>query len=110
MSVTLAGVGSVVPPGGVAVKMLETVPELAVTVAVTVKLIEPPFGNVGTTTDPASRLARFICPAPAPTVGHTAPPAATHAPIAVLVSPAATASLTVAPLAADGPLLVNVSV
>ena len=53
----LAGVGSVVPTGGVALKVLATLPLVAVTLAVMVKLIEPPLGRFGTTTEPASRLA-----------------------------------------------------
>ena len=60
VSVTVAGVGSVVPTGGVDVNGFATVPVVAVTFAVTVKLILPPLGRVGTTTVPASRLVMFI--------------------------------------------------
>ncbi len=110
MSLTVAGEGSVVPVGGVAAKVLVTVPLAAVTFAVTVKLMLPPFGSVGTTTVPASRLAMLSWPAPAPAVGHTAPPLAVHAPRAVLVRPVAAGSLMVAPSASFGPLLVSVRV
>ncbi len=110
VSVVVAGVGSVVPTGGVDVKVFATVPLGAVTFAVTVKLILPPFGRVGTMTVPASRLVMFICPAPAPTVGQTAPPAGVQAPIAALVSPATAGSLSVELFAALGPLFVRVNV
>ena len=110
VSVTVAGVGSVVPTGGVAVKVFATLPLVAVTLTVTLKLMLPLLGKVGTTTVPASRLAMFICPAPAPTVGQTAPPAGVHAPMAVFVKPATAASLIVALFAALGPLLVRVRV
>ena len=110
VSLTVAGVGSVVPAGGVAVKVFVTLPEVAVTVAVTVKLMLPPLGSVGTTTVPASRFVMFNWPAPAPAAGHTAPPPAVQAPSAVFANPAAAGSLIVVPLAALGPLLVCVSV
>src|SRR5438477_463974 len=106
LELLLPGVRSVVPPGGVAVKVLVTDPLVAVTVAEMVKLMLPPFGRVGTTTVPASRLAMFNWPAPAPAVGHSAPPAGVQAPIAVFESPVAAGSLIVAPPAALGPLLV----
>src|SRR5438552_950944 len=69
---------SVVPLGTVAVNVFATLPLVAVTLAVTVKLRLPPLGSVGTTTVPASRLAMLNWPAPVPVVGHTAPPAAVH--------------------------------
>src|SRR5947208_3578809 len=101
---------SVVPLGTVAVKVLATLPLVAVTLAVTVKLRLPPLGSVGTTTVPASKLAMLSWPAPGPAVGHTAPPAALHTPRAVFVKPAAAGSLRVLLLAALGPLLVRVTV
>ena len=110
VSVTVAGVGSVVPLGGVAVKMFATLPLTAVTFAVTVKLMLPQFGRVGTLTVPAARLVIFNCPAPAPAVGHTAPPAAVQVPRAVLVSPVTAGSLIVVLFAALGPLFVKVRV
>ncbi len=109
-SLAVAGVGSVVPTGGVAEKMLVTAPLVAVTFAVTVKLMLPPLGSVGTITVPASRFARLNWPAPAPAVGHAAPPAAVQAPSAVFVRPVAAGSLIVAPFAALGPLFVKVTV
>ena len=90
--------------------MFVTFPLNAVTEAVIVKLMFPPLGSVGTTTVPASRFAMFNCPAPAPAVGHTAPPPGVQAPIAVFESPAATGSRIVEPSAMLGPLLVSVTV
>ena len=57
LAVLLVVVGSVMPVGAVAVKVLVTLPVVAVTLTVKVILISPPLGKVGTTTVPASRLA-----------------------------------------------------
>ena len=110
VSLAVAGVGSDVPLGGVAVKVFVTVPLDAVMVTGMVNVMLPPFGRVGTTTVPACRLVIDICPAPAPTVGHTAPPAAIQAPIEDLVIPVAAASRIVALSAEFGPLFVKVNV
>jgi hypothetical protein len=110
VSLAVAGVGSDVPLGGVAVNVLVTNPLEAVMVTCTVKVMTPPLGRVGTTTVPASRLAIDICPAPAPTVGQTAPPPAPQAPIDALLMPVAAASRSVALSAEFGPLFVKVNV
>src|SRR6266498_1048089 len=86
VSVSVAGVGSVVPVGGAAVKVFATLPPTAVTLVVTVKLMLPPLGRVGTMTLPASRLVMFNCPAAAPAVGQIAPPEAVQVPKAVLLN------------------------
>ena len=99
VSVTVpVGLGSVVPAGSVAVTALVTEPLVAVTFAFTVKVSDPPEGNVATVT-PLSKLAGV-------TVGHTALPAATQL-TAVLVRPVAAGSVTTVPLAVLGPLLVS---
>jgi len=108
VAVLSAGVGSVVPAGEE--NVFATLPLIVVTVAVIVKLILPPLGKVGITTVPASRFAIDNCPAPAPAVGQTAPPADAQTPNAVFVNPAATGSLIVTPFAEPGPLLVRVRV
>ena len=101
---------SPIPLGGFAVKVFVTLPLLAVTLAVTVKLMLPPLGKVGTVTVPASRLAMLSWPVPVPAVGQAAPPEAEQAPNEVLFNPETAGSNKLALLASAGPLFVRVNV
>src|SRR5260221_597270 len=99
LTVLLAGVGSVVPAGGLAVAVLVSVPLAAVTVPLMVNVTLPPDGRVVTV------LVTF-CPATL-TVPQAAPPVAVPQVAVMLPIPTGTLSLKVAPSAADGPLVVS---
>src|SRR5437870_228591 len=101
LAVLLAGfesrvAGTVV--GTATLTVLVTEPLAAVTVAVIVKVSDPPDGNVASVKPDSSNAGVTVA-------GHTAPPlAAVHA-AAVFDRPAAAASVSVEPLPDDGPAL-----
>ena len=100
----LAGVGSVVPVGGVTVALLTIEPEAeALTVPVMTIVTLPPTGSVGT-------LPATLLPVTLTDAGQTAPPFAL---VQVALTPVmllGTLSLKLVPFAALGPALLTTSV
>ena len=92
--------GSVVPAGGSMVAVFVTLPEVAVTVAVTVNVTLPPLGNVGIITPGPCMAATVVAP-------QAAPPVAEPHVTLVTLRPATTGSIKNAPFAALGPLFVT---
>lgn len=101
-AVLLPVLGSMVVAGTLMVAALTTLPPVAVTVAVTVKVRVPPDGMLGS----ASPLSRLDTPGDA---GQVAPPVAAAQLTPVLVRPAATGSVRVAAVE-FGPALLTVRV
>ena len=102
--VLLPGVGSVTPVGGATVAAFVTLPEVAVTLALTVKTRLPPAGRVGITMPAPSSSATVL------KAGQTAPASSVPHVTLVLARPATAASVTTALFAALRPLLVMVKV
>ena len=103
---SLPGVGSVTPTGGAIAAVLATLPEVAVTLALTVKIRLPPAGKVGITMPAPSSKPTVVLAA----VGQAALPVALPQVTLVLLKPATAGSVMIALLAGLGPALVTVRV
>ena len=95
----MALLGSVVPAGGATLTLFETLPNVAVTFASTVKVTLPPLGRVGITMPAPCIKATVVFAA----VGQAAPPVGVPQVTLVTLRPATEGSLKTVLFAALGP-------
>ena len=104
VALLLPGVGSVTPAGAVIVATLVMLPVAPLwTLALTVKVTEPPAGKVGTKM-PAPCISATVVLG---TVGHAAPPLALPQVTLATFRFATAPSLKIAPFAVEGPVLLT---